>query len=360
MRQPQPWQRKQNGFWYVKIAGRQIPLGRDKPAAFAEYHRIMADRQSAPPSLPAAVAAAPEREPELTVARLLGMFLTWCETHRSAGTYGWYLDYLRSFRDFIGTEKPVAALMPGDIEDWVAKRYRKGSPSYQNGACRAVARVFNWALKRRQIAFNPVTGVERPRAEPRVVYITSDQWERIIAAVDPSDPFIDLLTLLRETGCRVNEAKRVEARHFKRDIETWTFPKEESKGKKRARVVPLNNRALDVTRRLVLKHPTGPLLRNSDSTPWKTFAIANRFRWLLVELGIPKLCGTATRHTFITDALKRAVPINVLAEVVGHVNGTMILTVYGHAACVRGYVLAALALATGEVPPTIKATEVRA
>jgi len=110
LRQPQPWKRKQNGTWYIKLNGRQVPLGRDKSAAFAEYHRIMTERQSAPSKAPAA-------QTELTVARLLGMFLTWCETHQSTGTYGWYLDYLRSFRDFIGTEKTVADLMPGDVED---------------------------------------------------------------------------------------------------------------------------------------------------------------------------------------------------------------------------------------------------
>ena len=252
----------------------------------------MADRQSAPTKAPAA-------EPELTVARLLGMFLTWCETHRSAETYGWYLDFLRSFRELMGTKKTVAALMPGDVEDWVEKRYGKGSASHRNGACRAVAHGFNWAVKKRHITFSPVTGVERPKSAPRVVYITREQWERIVAAVDESAPFSDLLTLLRETGSRVNEAKRVEKRHFKPDNETWTFPKEESKGKKRERVVPLNNRALEVTRRLALKHPTGPLLRDSDGTPWTTFSIANRFRRLRDELGIPKLCGTATRHAVL-------------------------------------------------------------
>ena len=44
----------------------------------------------------------------------------------------------------------------------------------------------------------------------------------------------------------------------------WTFPVQLSKGKKVQRVVYLSDRALEISRRLVLKRPTGPLLLNTD------------------------------------------------------------------------------------------------
>jgi len=168
-----------------------------------------------------------------------------------------------------------------------------------------------WACKKRHITFNPVTGMERPKAEPRVAYITPERWERIVAAANESDPFLDLLILLRETGCRANEAKRLEKRHFKPDNETWTYPKDESKGKKCERVVPLNSRALEIT-------PTGAQTSDRPATAKHGrhapdyVSIANQFRRLRDELEIPKLCGTATRHTFITDALKRGVPVKLI------------------------------------------------
>ena len=35
-----PWYRKRRG-WYVTLDGQQIPLGKDREAAFEQYHDLM-------------------------------------------------------------------------------------------------------------------------------------------------------------------------------------------------------------------------------------------------------------------------------------------------------------------------------
>ena len=69
----------------------------------------------------------------------------------------------------------------------------------------------------------------------------------------------------------------------------WVFPAEESKGKTMPRVVYLNERALEITRRLCVLHPTGPLFRNEDGTPWNKHSTACAFGRLNVALGLRKM-----------------------------------------------------------------------
>ena len=99
-----------------------------------------------------------------------------------------------------------------------------------------------------------------------------DQWEKMIAVVKAS-PFHDLITVMKETGCRPQETRIVSKRHFNQEARLWVFPKEKSKRRKVQRVVPLNQKAFEICQRLALKHPYGPRFRNTKGQPWKTYAM---------------------------------------------------------------------------------------
>jgi integrase len=214
-----------------------------------------------------------------------------------------------------------------------------------NGAVRSVLRCFNWAADEGYIPRNPVKGVKKPPATSRQCYIDEDQWKRLVSLID--GPFLDLVTILRETGCRPQEARCVEARHFDRKLSAWVFPREESKGRKRERVVPLNRTALTLTQRLALKYPEGPLFRNTEGKPWTSNAIRCQFRKVRDALGFDD-CAYAIRHTFVTDALIRGVEPMPLATIVGHANIDMIWEVYNKIRMRHDHIRQALKLATGE------------
>lgn len=332
---PRPFFRTSEKRWYVKFDGKSKCLGKDRDEAFEMYFALMANRKP--------VTA------ETTVQELLGKFLSWCELHRDPLTYQWYRDRLCSFQGHIGTTLKLSALKPHHITAWLDSQFTGKSSTYRHGLVRAVVRAFNWASKEGHIADNPIRGVERPAYEPREVYVTPQQWERVLAKVKETDPFRDFLLILRATGCRPQEARKVEARHFDRDSETWTFTVKESKGKKHKRIVPLNNEALAITRRLAMKHPEGKLFRNEDGNPWSKSGINSRFTRLRAKLGFD-FFAYAIRHTFVTDALLRGVDPVTLAHIVGHRDATMILRVYQHLNLNKGHIRQALALATGEVP----------
>ena len=127
------------------------------------------------------------------------------------------------------------------VTRWLDEKLSDASDNGKNGAVRALMGCLNWGAEEGHISANPIPRMKRPGYKPREVNLTDEQFETLLAAVKPADPFRDLLLILRETGCRPHEARTVEARHVRDRV--WDFPPEESKGKKHRRFVVLNDAA---------------------------------------------------------------------------------------------------------------------
>jgi len=71
--------------WFVTISGTQHNLGRDKKAAYHEYHPLM--RQ-------------PENQRKISGQSLVAIFddfLDWVQKNKAPDTYRWYRDLLQKF-----------------------------------------------------------------------------------------------------------------------------------------------------------------------------------------------------------------------------------------------------------------------
>jgi integrase len=267
--------------------------------------------------------------PKTLVLELIAEYLNFSEREHAAATHRWYKNHLLSFGTSIG-KLQVQSLKPFHVERWIADRY----PNTKNGstissAMRTVQRVFNWAVQSGRLEKSPLRTLKRPAATSRDVYLMPDQYKAMLAAIPQDDAFRDFVTVMRETGCRPQEARRVEARHFDREGRCWTFPKEEAKGGREARVVLLNDRAFEITQRLALKYPEGPLFRNQRGNPWKKVALLNRCHRLREKLHF-HICPYAIRHTFATDAIVRGVDLVTIAQLMGHKNLEMLQRIYQH------------------------------
>ena len=222
---PKPFFRSARDAWFVQVGAKQINLGKDRESAFRRYHEIM--------GRPEAVAVPTATR---TAVGVMDAFLDWCQKHKAARTYDWYRAYLESFGRVLPRDLPVAQLRPFHVQHWLDANpaWRTG----KRGAVIAVQRAFNWALRMGLIDANPVRSIEKPKAGRRDRVISAAEYDALVAAVGDEE-FRDLLATCWETGCRPQEALAVEARHVDLANACWTFPVDESKGKRHQRVVLL-------------------------------------------------------------------------------------------------------------------------
>jgi len=316
MRTPKPYFKKSHQCWYVNIHGKTTKLAKGKADAWQKYYEIMAARQEIRPD-------------STTVRALIGRFLQWNKNHRSEGTYQWYAGHLSSFGHYIGDKLKVGDLKPYHVTRWIEEKYKGTSDNYQHGAIRSIQRACNWAVKEGHLDRSPVSTLEKPTPTPRERLVTDEEWRQILDHT-PDREFRDLLLILRLTGCRPQEARSVEARHVvKNGPPRFVFEINESKGKKRRRVVPLSKRAVEIVRRLMLTYPEGPLFRNTKGNPWTKNAVSCRFDRLQKKLGF-RISLYNIRHTWVTRAIENGVDIATVAAIIGHKDATTLLKNYAH------------------------------
>ncbi len=295
-RTERPWYWRARRGYYVILNGKRHRLGGDRETAFAQWHALAANATAAPTQHP--------RQPsvrDLVDAYLASLPGRVSEHYLRGSTYT-----LSRFRDRCGDL--AAAEFTATAFNSVANE-RAWGQSMRSYAKRRWAAACNW-----KGIPNPLLGLKTGRIRRRQLTLpTAEQVQRLLDAA-PRD-LADVLTAMRDTGCRTVEALRVTAAHLKGD--RWQF----ASGKNgEPRTVYLTDRVRDRCRELAAIHPTGPLYRRAGGREWPQYgsALANRFTRLRRRLALGEFGVYALRHLFITDALARGVPISVVAELCGN------------------------------------------
>ena len=125
------------------------------------------------------------------------------------------------------------------------------------------------------------------------------------------------------------ELRTMEARRLQPDLALFVFPKEESKGRKKSRVVYLTDTAFAIAQRLVDAHPTGAIFRNNRGKPWTADGTGCRFYRLAKKLG-RRYALYDFRHSFAHRMLLSGMDSMTLSELMGHKDLTMLKKVYGN------------------------------
>lgn len=348
-----PYYKRSHNAWYVNVNGRPQRLAAVEKTARVEYDKLMAQQNG-----------------DYTVTELIRRFLDHHLCSSKPDTHRFYCRPLHSFCQFVGAMK-VCDLKPYHVAQWinsrkVAKRTRRTGRRYiveetdrvigdtfQRNLIRAVKACFKWAEDQEYIEQSPIRRVKVPPPVARgdEAYLMPDQWEWLVSATATSQDggaLLDLITVMKETGCRPQEVRRVAARHFDRAGRCWVLPKPEAKGGKEARIVHLSDRAYEICLRLALKQPEGPLFRNSRGKPWTARVLDYRCYRLSRKLGF-HVTPYSIRHTFATDAIIRGVDLQTIATIMGHTDLKMLSKVYQHIRKRSDYIKEGLRRANGEV-----------
>jgi integrase len=297
---PKPFFRSGRG-WFVQLGKTQIKLAggpkdsQTETAAWERYHQLMAENKSATPQTIG-------KSEGLAVIEVFDKFLGWCKHHREPRTYDWYHDHIQAFIKHSGdlARKPVTELKPFHVIEWIDSHGDDWGSAYRRGAIVAIQRPFNWAEELGYIPASPIKKIRKPQPQRRETFVQPDAWEKIKHHYDAGDPFRELLEFAWETGCRPQEAKRIEARHVDLENHRVVFPPAEAKGKKRWRFIRMTAHAEEIIKKHLEAHPEGILFRNEDGAPWTKDAMNCRFTRLEKHLGVKYSCYDL-RHGFCQD-----------------------------------------------------------
>ena len=175
-----------------------------------------------------------------------------------------------------------------------------------------------------------------------------DQWGEVLESITYPE-LRDYIVVMRETGCRPQEIRKVTAEWFDRENHCWVFPVEESKGgakqAKKPRIVLLTDTAFEICKRRAEQYPQGPIFRNRNGNPWTPCALKSAFQRVSKRVGF-KIFPYAIRHTFATDSLLNGVGMQETAELMGHADTQMLSRHYQHIAANREHLRKALDQAT--------------
>jgi integrase len=278
---------------------------------------------------------------------VIDAFLDWCQKNQAPRTYDWYKMHVGSFAAALPSPETfkVSEVTPYAVTSWISEHPSWG-PSFRRGAITAVQRVFNWAEKVKLIPQSPIRHIEKPQTKQRELHIDQKEFDRVLSFYSPNNPFRQLLVFAWESGVRPQEARLIKARHFVPDRQRFEIPKDESKGKKRRRVIHLTDAAVAVVKRQIEKHRDGILFRNEDGATWTAEAINCRFCRLKPKIGY-KLCAYVIRHSFCQRMLEAGLDSVTVAALMGHADAGMVQKIYSHMNQSQGFLGEQLRRAVG-------------
>jgi integrase len=320
-RQAKMYKRKGRLYWETSKDGVTYNLGTNERQALKQFYQIHGN----------------DTKPGATmyVVDLFDLYLRWSETHHAKRSHEQISSALTSFAEVVGTLR-VCDVLPLHLTTWLEKRCPRrpvnGSKpvtdNTRHNYASHVTGVFTWAVKQGVIPGSPFYGYTKPTKTPRALCLKKDQWEQVLAHIQ-DDAFHDLIQFLRNTGCRPQEARILEARHISFKEKLVRFADGEVPGKKGEREILLNDEALAILKRCALKYPTGPVLRNTQGKPWGKDSMNCRFQRLKNKLPF-RVHAYVARHSFATDMLEAGASTGAVAAVLGHRSPRMVESVYGH------------------------------
>lgn len=246
---------------------------------------------------------------EHTIASLVLKYLVWCKANRSKRSLEWYAGHLSKFLIHLGENRnmPIAKLRPYHVIEWVDGKNTWGD-NYKRGSIVAVQRLCNWAEQVGYIDSTPLKKVAKPPSRRRENPVPPADYQAMLSHLQDRDPFRDVLMFVWHTGARPQEVRHIEPRHVDLAAECVVFPREESKGKRRARVILLHGPSLEILIRLMRRRVEGKLFRDSRGNEWSKYGICNRMERLSEKIG-KSYALYDCRHAFCQRLLEAGVSL---------------------------------------------------
>jgi integrase len=311
-RRPGIWLRKGTAWWYSTINGEKVRLSEDKKEAERLFHELLSKKAEADAPEPAAIFGP-------TFKKLADDYLKATQEEKSDRVFEQQTRCLQLFSNYLPKKTLAKDLKPHMVAAWLKSKPTWGT-STKAGKRKTIKAVLNWAVKQGYLEENPLKKMPGGEALKRDRILSEEEKKKIHAFILPrSAEFADFLRALELTGARpFSEMAQVTAADI--DFTAGTITLQRHKNRKKTgkpRVIFLVPELKKMLEARVLQYPEGALFRSRRGKTWYTGSSRKWFALIEEKLGF-EAHAYAYRHTFITDALIRGVPVEVLAALVGN------------------------------------------
>jgi len=355
--------------WELKFDAGADPLtGKRK----TQYHSFKGTKREAEIALAKLIVSAAAGEYVDPSKLTIGAFLDnwendWARGHLSPKTFERYVDLLKTHvRPRLGAAR-LQKIKPSDFVALYTELVQSGrkiqkDPKKMSGLSpqtvayihRILHRAFGHALTWGLISFNPLSGIEPPRAQRTEIAILSEEHVKDVLRKLRGRPMYLIAALGLATGMRRGEllalrwkdidldrAKLQINRSLEQTKAGLRFKSPKTKHGRRSVSVPSSivaelkaHRRSQTELRLALglgKDPEdGLVFRRGTSEPLNPNSVSTEWRRLVATLGLPRVSLHAWRHTHASQLIASGMDILRISRRLGHSSPSITLDIYGH------------------------------
>lgn len=226
-------------------------------------------------------------------------------------------------------ERPIRSITVDEIEDWITERREDGiAINTINRDLKPLRWILNYAMTKKYIIENPLAkfpNLKNGNIHDR--WMTEEEVNHFVkTAIEMEDlELADFIAVGVNTGFRCGNLERLAAR----DIGEELIEARQTKSGK-PYTVPVAPALTNILNRLIMQHPTGPLLPNRNNNK-----IDVRFRECARKAGLYKdkndldrVTIHTLRHTYAVLYLKRGGNLYKLSQFLGHASSAITEQVY--------------------------------